>query len=202
MNSARRWWPVAALAALLSVPGCTSSSPPAGTSPIEITESSLSGEVTLEATASSTDSSVTVNYTISNTSQKQVWMVHSGAAHVIPDNLSEDGVALAMAFFPPRRDVSYAQPPYEPVISVDPAQSLKGSVTVERPFKPFADLEGNRAVALPNKPRSVRLCIGYVRAEDLPPNQPGPLSEGKKKIDRGIAFPAQSLACSAAMSLS
>ncbi|MDO4716393.1 MAG: hypothetical protein Q4B08_02400 [Propionibacteriaceae bacterium] len=196
-----RLWPAVALAALLTAPGCTPDSPPTVDSPVTITESSLSGEVSVVAETSLTPGEVSISYTVTNDSPHPVWVVDSARPSIIGDALTPDGVVAALVFFPVRGDVSYAQPPYEPVVRVAPRQSITGSVHAERPFVPFSDTDGDRAVALPDAPASIRLCIGHIAATELPPSQPGTLPDGRPKLDRDLAFPRQRLSCSTALPL-
>lgn len=111
---------------------------------------------------------------MTNDSPHPVWVVGSARASIIGDSLTPDGVVAALVFLPVRGDVSYAQPPYEPVIRVAPRQNITGSVRAERPFVPFSDTDGDRAGALP---------------------------DGRPKIDRDLALPRQRLSCSTALPL-
>lgn len=177
------------------------SSPGAGSSgassPIQITDSVVSADVTVSVEPTVGSTSVMFKYKLTNDSSQTVWAVHSPTVSVIPDGGRKSGVVAAMAFFPVRRDVNYVQPPYETVVKLEPKQTVEGSASMQRPFNPYDDLEGDKKVALPSKPTSIRLCIGYVAADELPAGQPGGLSSDKWKVDRDIGYRLQrKFACS------
>lgn len=202
MNDPRgRLLPAVALAALLAVPGCAPVPPSTADSPTTITESSLTGGVSVVAKAKIAPDEVSISYAMTNSSPHPVWVVDSAYASITGDSLTPNGVVAALAFFPVRSDVTYYQPPYEPVVSVAPGRRVVGLIHTKRPFVPFSDTEGGRAVTLPDAPTSIRFCMGHVAATELPPNQPGTLPDGKPKLDRALAFPRQQLSCSEALPL-
>lgn len=204
-SSRNRWFlpSIVAFAIALSLSSCGSYAGKTGSprptnsnpaNPVRIDSSTISTDVSLSADATVDSSLVTFKYKLTNDSANAIWAVHPSTVSALPDGAG--GVIAAMAFFPVREDLSYAQPPYERVTKLEPKQSVEGKVLVNRPFTTRHDVKPG-ADALPSKPTSVRLCIGYVDAHKLPANQPEKISENKYKINRDTGYQLQKkFACS------
>lgn len=181
------------LAATLALTGCTVASP------VTVDQSTISTDVLISATMAVSEASVKIDYTLTNQSGVDLWVVHHQGPSAIPDQTRSNGVALSLAFFPVRGDVNYVRPPATFVAPVAASGALTGSLTASRPFQPYADLPGDRKVSVPTHPTSVRLCIGYVIAAEVPPDAaPKPVGESDyPALYRAVGFPLQHLACSA-----
>ena len=194
----QRWGVLAALLAALS--GC------AVASPVDITKDAANTDVRVVAKIDVQATQVRISYRVENTLGETLWAASappalaSDPAHptvsAVPDG-SRDGVALALIFFPVRQDLQYVQAPATGVVEVAPHAAAEGTLIVARPFVPFSDLDGDKAVSLPSSPKTVRLCVGYVPASVLPANvRPQNTSGGAPTLARSVAFPLQRIACS------
>lgn len=140
----------------------------AASSPIQANDSAVSADVTVSVEPTVGSTAVTFKYKLTNDSAQTVWAVHSPAVSVMPASGRKTGVVAAMAFFPVRKDVSCVQPPYEAVVKLEPKQTVEGLASVQKPFKPYGDVEGGERVVFLFRLMGVWLWMGCVVAGGFP----------------------------------
>lgn len=201
IRRSRSWHRPGMLVTLLALlAGCTVASP------VDVAKDAAISDVRVVAQIDVESTQVRVTYRVQNTLAETAWILNYPSTYAVdpafpavsavPDGTGA-GVALAMVFFPVRGDVNYAQLPAASVVALAPHATLEGTVMVGRPFVPFSDLEGDKAVSLPSSPKSVQLCVGYVPASTIPAGQEPKTGPGDTlTIYRATAFPLQRIACS------
>lgn len=171
---------------------------------VRLTEHPVSEDVVLTADWNVQTDRVTVDYQLENKSADAIWVVQGTEAWAVSDDVNSVGVVLAPVFFPVRPDVNYFRAPFEWVVLVEPSETVTGTISEKRPFRPFNELKGGRSVNLPAVPRTARLCVGFVLDADLPTRQK-PHTEGEEStelvLERSIAHPIQHLACTDSIDL-
>lgn len=171
---------------------------------VRLTEHPVSEDVVLTADWNVQTDRVTVDYQLENKSADAIWVVQGTEAWAVSDDVNSVGVVLAPVFFPVRPDVNYFRAPFEWVVLVESSETVTGTISEKRPFRPFNELKGGRSVNLPAVPRTARLCVGFVLDADLPTRQK-PHTEGEEStelvLERSIAHPIQHLACTDSIDL-